>query len=87
VLKKAGIIVAATAAGVFAVAPLAFANEGNGQRESQNGDEYNVVQYDASRSCDQANVGGAGISLIGAALGGAIAAPINQLNCNDIVLG
>jgi hypothetical protein len=52
VLKKAGIIVAATAAGLFAVAPLAFASP-----DDKGGDRTDIeyTQVDSSRNCEANN--------------------------------
>jgi hypothetical protein len=71
VLKKAGIVVAAAAAGLLAVSPLAFAGEKDwGHASHQGGDSYSK---DADGFLNVSNNN--------------IAAPISALNCEDVDLG
>ena len=65
-LKKAGIVVAAAAAGLLAVSPLAFAGEGGHNWDHDKGDhkahakhDDHSVTYDHSPSCNFARQGAA----------------------------
>jgi hypothetical protein len=56
VLKKAGILVAATAAGLLAVSPLAFAGDkwdGDDGRDGRGGDDRQVNRVDNDRESNQ----------------------------------
>jgi hypothetical protein len=55
VLKKAGIVVAATAAGVLAVSPLAFAGDkgGHGHHEQRGGSPTQLNYFDQDRTSEQ----------------------------------
>ena len=90
-LKKAGIIVAASAAGLLAVAPLAFASQddkgGDGHR---GGDSVEFTQIDVDSGNQAANqtanaTGNSGglLNLLGLGVAANVAA--NALNCNDIL--
>ena len=70
-LKKAGIVVAAAAAGLLAVSPLAFAGESHGK--SWGHGEVN--------SFEQNSEGLINVSDINANV------PVNALNCNEVDLG
>jgi hypothetical protein len=71
VLKKAGIVVAAAAAGLLAVSPLAFAGESHGK--SWGHGEVNSVEQNSE--------GLVNVSDINANV------PVNALNCNEVDLG
>jgi hypothetical protein len=75
VLKKAGIVVAAAAAGLLAVSPLAFAGEshGKGHESHRSGADINSVQQNSE--------GLINVSDINANV------PVNALNCNEVDLG
>jgi hypothetical protein len=85
VLKKAGLIVAATAAGLFAVAPLAFASP-----DDKGGDTGTDLDY-TSVSVDSHDCGNQAAYQEAASLGLlnlipiAAQVPIDALNCNDIL--
>jgi hypothetical protein len=94
VLKKAGIIVAASAAGLLAVAPLAFASQddkgGDGHR---GGDSVEFTQIDvdshdcgnqaANQTANATGNSGGLLNLLGLGVAANVAA--NALNCNDIL--
>ena len=71
VLKKAGIVVAAAAAGLLAVSPLAFAGESHGKSWGQGETNTSV----------QSSEGLVNVSDINANV------PVNALNCNEVDLG
>jgi hypothetical protein len=71
VLKKAGIVVAAAAAGLLAVSPLAFAGESHGK--SWGHGETNTIEQNSE--------GLINVSDINANV------PVNALNCNEVDLG
>jgi hypothetical protein len=73
VLKKAGIVVAAAAAGLLAVSPLAFAGESHGKGHGHGSDDVN--------SYYQTSEGLVNVSDINANV------PVNALNCNEVDLG
>jgi hypothetical protein len=86
VLKKAGIIVAASAAGLFALSPLAFAGEDKGH-DGGDSVEFTQVEVD-SHDCVTAQDGrtAAGTGSLTAALGGiALGIPVQALNCNTLL--
>ena len=70
-LKKAGIVVAAAAAGLLAVSPLAFAGESHGK--SWGHGEANTIEQNSE--------GLINVSDINANV------PVNALNCNEVDLG
>jgi hypothetical protein len=72
VLKKAGIVVAAAAAGLLALSPLAFAGE-HGKGHHRGSDDVN--------SYYQTSEGLVNVSDIN------LNAPVNALNCNEVDLG
>ena len=74
-LKKAGIVVAAAAAGLLAVSPLAFAGEQRqgGHRHSHDGADVNSNQQNSE--------GLINVSDINANV------PVNALNCDEVDLG
>jgi len=88
VLKKAGIIVAASAAGLLAVAPLAFASPNDNGHDSGGDVEFTQIEVD-SHDCVTAQSGntaatgdGRLLNLIG---GIAVGIPVQALNCNQIL--
>src|SRR4051794_19822526 len=86
VLKKAGIIVATTAAGLFALAPLAFADGGDkGGNFDPNATSFEV--NDNSCNGSQTNTATASSPALVDLLSGIAAnvLNINALNCTDIL--
>jgi hypothetical protein len=88
VLKKAGIIVTASVAGLLAVSPLAFASPSD-KGHDRGGDSVEVTQVEAdSHDCVTAQDGrttanaNAVLNLIG---GIAVGIPVQALNCNQIL--
>ncbi|MCU1666524.1 MAG: hypothetical protein QOI36_1005 [Pseudonocardiales bacterium] len=79
-LKKAGIIVAASAVSLLAVSPLAFAGEkGHGDVE------FTQVSSDSHDCGNQKNEQAASASgLLNLLSGIAVQVPINALNCNEL---
>jgi hypothetical protein len=73
VLKKAGIVVAAAAAGLFAVSPLAFAGTSHKDWDHGHGTEVTSVEKNSE--------GLVNVSDINANV------PINALNCDEVDLG
>jgi hypothetical protein len=64
VLKKAGIVVAAAAAGLLAVSPLAFAGDGDGDHDGHHGSKTNVEDANGidNSSSGLLNLGGNNIT-------------------------
>jgi hypothetical protein len=77
VLKKAGIVVAAAAAGLLAVSPLAFAGESSSHANKSH--EAHRVDDKTDVASYQKNTDG----LLYVA-NNDVAVPINALNCNDV---
>ncbi|MDN5930758.1 MAG: hypothetical protein L0I24_06810 [Pseudonocardia sp.] len=77
-LKKAGIVVAAAAAGLLAVSPLAFA----GDKGYDDHDGHTTVSDNNTNSVS----GDENVGLINVT-GNNVNAPIQGLNCNDVQVG
>jgi hypothetical protein len=75
VLKKAGIVVAAAAAGLLAVSPLAFAGESHGKGHGHSHGAADVNSYQENSE------GLVNVSDINANV------PVNALNCDEVDLG